>query len=301
MRIDRRFAIVVGLSLIWAFLVSTAFYRVAGSGGGRQPRGPQPQRPLVVAVEPMPIGAVIKPTSVKLSGVPENFFPNGGFSRIEDVLERPVISPIQPDEPIIEARIATRGSGGGLSPLIPPGLRAISVRVNDVVGVAGFVLPGMRVDVLVTGRPPGHEGTMTATVLQNITVLSAGQTIQVDAKSQAINTPVVTLLVTPAQAEVLTLANSEGRIQLILRNSSDQQVAATAGRELRELYGLARQETAPPPTPAVRYRPAPTPPPGPTPPAAVPRLLEAPSEGIVVIRGNQKVIESFEPSAGGSK
>jgi pilus assembly protein CpaB len=236
---------------------------------------------------------------VKLSGVPEGFFPNGGFSRIEDVLERSVISPIQPEEPIVEARIAARGSGGGLAPLIPPGLRAIAVRVNDVVGVAGFVLPGMRVDVLVTGLPPGHEGMMTSTVLQNITVLSAGQTTQADAKSQSIITPVVTLLVTPAQAEALTLANNEGKIQLILRNSSDQQVAATAGRELRELYGLEKQTTAP--APVVQYRPAPTPPRAPAPAAAVPRLPEVPLEGIVVIRGNQKVIESFEPSAGGSK
>jgi pilus assembly protein CpaB len=299
MRIDRRFAIVVGLSLIWAFLVSAAFYRVAGSG--RHARGPQPQKPIVVAVEPMPVGTVIKPTSVKLSGVPEGFFPNGAFSRVEDVLERSVISPIQPEEPIVEARIAARGSGGGLAPLIPPGLRAISVRVNDVVGVAGFVLPGMRVDVLVTGLPPGHEGMMTTTVLQNITVLSAGQTIQVDAKSQSINTPVVTLLVSPAQAEALTLANNEGKIQLILRNSSDQQVAATAGRELRELYGLAKQGAALLPVPEVRYRSVPAPPAAPPTAAPAPRLLEVPSEGIVVIRGNQKVIESFEASAGGTK
>jgi pilus assembly protein CpaB len=298
MRIDRRFVIVVGLSLIWAFLVSAAFYRMAGT---RHPSGPQPQKPIVVAIEPMTVGTVIKPTSVKLSGVPEGFFPNGAFSRIEDVLERPVISPIQPDEPIVEARLAARGSGGGLAPLIPPGLRAISVRVNDVVGVAGFVLPGMRVDVLVTGLPPGHEGMMTATVLQNITVLSAGQTIQVDAKSQSINTPVVTLLVTPAQAEALTLANNEGRIQLILRNSSDQQVAATAGRELRELYGLAKEAPALARLPEVRYRPVSAATAVPAPAAAVPRLLEVPSDGIVVIRGNQKVMESFEPSAGGSK
>lgn len=296
MRIDRRFAIVVGLSLIWALLVSAAFYRVAGSRGRSQ--GPQEQKLIVVAVEPMPVGTVIKPTSVKLSGVPASFFPKGGFSRIEDVLERPVISPIQPEEPVVEVRIGARGSGGGLAPLIPPGLRAIAVRVNDVVGVAGFVLPGMRVDVLVTGLPPGHEGMMTATVLQNITVLSAGQTIQVDAKSQSINTPVVTLLVTPAQAEALTLANNEGKIQLILRNSIDQQVAATGGRELRELYGLARRETAP--APAVQYRPAPAPPAVAAPAAIMPHLLEAP-EGIVVIRGNQKFIEPFEPSAGGSK
>src|ERR1700691_747425 len=108
MRIDRRFAIVVGLSLIWALLVSAAFYKMAGSGG-RSSRGQPRQKSVVVAVAPLPIGTVIKPISVKLAGVPEGFFPNGGFSRIEDVLERSVISPIQPEEPIVEARIAARG------------------------------------------------------------------------------------------------------------------------------------------------------------------------------------------------
>ena len=157
-----------------------------------------------------------------------------------------MISAIQADEPVVEARIAVKGSGMGLGPLIPPGMRAISVRVNDVVGVAGFVLPGMRVDVLVTGKPPNRADTETQTVLQNITVLSAGQTIQTDGKSQPIVAPVVTLLVSPAEAEALTLANVEGHIQLVLRNSTDQATAATHGRRLHELYG------APPPEPRRR-------------------------------------------------
>jgi pilus assembly protein CpaB len=115
-------------------------------------------------------------------------------------------------------------------------MRAASVRVNDVAGVAGFVLPGMRVDVLVTGKPPGADDTFTATVLQNVTVLSAGQTVQTDGKSQSMSVTVVTLLVDPLQAESLTLAANEGHMQLVLRNSSDQKVEATARRELRELY-----------------------------------------------------------------
>src|SRR5581483_10582457 len=197
MRLDRRFLIVVGLSLIWALVVSIVFYRAAASAGKKRPF--QPQKPVVVAVEALPLGAVIRPESVKLVQIPENMVPRGGFSRIEDVLDRPVMSQIQPDEPVVEARLAVRGAGGGVAPLIPPGMRAISVRVNDVIGVAGFVLPGMRVDVLVTGRPPGHDDTVTTTVLQNIAVLSAGKTIQVDANSQSISTPVVTLLVTPQQ------------------------------------------------------------------------------------------------------
>ena len=134
--------------------------------------------------------------------------------------------------------------------MIPPGMRAISVRVNDVVGVAGFVLPGMRVDVLVTGKPTMHPDTVTRTVLQNIVVLSAGQTIESDGKS-AISTPVVTLLVTPADAESLTLANSEGHIQLVLRNSADEVLANPRGRQLNDMLAppsaAAKPAEAPPP------------------------------------------------------
>ena len=118
-------------------------------------------------------------------------------------------------------------------------MRAISVRVNDVVGVAGFVLPGMRVDVLVTGKPTNVPDTATRTVLQNVAVLSAGQTIQTDGKS-AISAPVVTLLVTPEDAEALTLANNDAHIQLVLRNSSDERLANPRGRRWSELYGYRR-------------------------------------------------------------
>ncbi len=290
MRFDRRFFIVVGCSLLWALLVTGIFYRVASAG--KQGRG-QPQKPLIVAAQPLPMGSVISPESVKIVEVPDKLFPKGGFSRKEDVLERPVISPIEPDEPVVEARIAAKGSGVGLGPMIPPGMRALSVRVNDVVGVAGFVLPGMRVDVLVTGHPPDREDTVTTTVLQNIPVLSAGQSIQADAKGQPINTAVVTLLVSPPQAEALTLANSEGHIQLVLRNSTDQQVASTSGRRLRELYAIERPAPAPktesaPAAATVRKAAPPRP--------AEPALVQAPApaaatEDIVMIRGNQKTVE----------
>jgi pilus assembly protein CpaB len=299
MRLDRRFVVVVGISLGWAFLVSAGFYRVARNGAGQ--RGARSQKAVVVAVRALDLGAVIKPESIKLVRMPEELFPKGGFSRPEDVLDRPVISPMLPDEPIVEARLAIRGSGGGVAPLIPLGMRAISVRVNDVVGVAGFVLPGMRVDVLVTGRPPGHDDTITTTVLQNITVLSAGQTLQADSKSQSIKAPVVTLLVSPAQAEALTLADTEGRIQLVLRNSTDHQQAETPGWLTSQLYRQARREVAVPVAPQ---------PPRQSPPAtqaaalaaAVPaRRAELPTDGILVIRGNQKVIEPVEIQPSDSK
>ncbi len=296
MRLDRRFVIVVGCSLLWALLVATVFYRVAASAGRR--RGNEPLRALVVASQPLPLGAVIGPDSVKITQVPEGLFPRGGFSRKEDVLERPVVSPIQADEPVVEARVAAKGSGVGLAPMIPPGMRAISVRVNDVVGVAGFVLPGMRVDVLVTGHPPSRDDTVTTTVLQNILVLSAGQTIQADAKGQPISAAVVTLLVDPGQAEALTLANSEGHIQLVLRNSTDRQVAATRGRELRELYGVARAPAPAVPSPPARSPSGPPPrraePPKVSVPSAAPGPAGTPvetSDDVIVIRGSQKTVE----------
>jgi len=197
-----------------------------------------------------------------------------------------VTANIQADEPVLEARLAARGSGAGLAPLIQPGMRAISVRVKDVVGVAGFVLPGMRVDVLVTGQPSGHTETLTRTVLQNVPVLSAGQTIQTDGKS-AISAPVVTLLVTPDDAEALTLANAEGRIQLVLRNSSDGVLLQPRGRQLSDLYGTPHAVPAAPPR-AVATRTTPT-------RAAVPVVREVPVatpvEGVTVIRGAAKTVE----------
>ncbi len=304
MRLDRRFAIVVGFSLLWALVVSAIFYRIAAHSAGKRPSAPQ--KPLVVAAQPLPLGALLTPASLKLIQIPENLFPKGGFSRPEDVLERPVISPIQPDEPVVEARLGARGSGGGLAPLIPPGMRAISVRVNDVVGVSGFVLPGMRVDVLVTGRPPNAEDTVTTTVLQNIAVLSAGQTMQVEANRPAITVPVVTLLVNPMQAEALTLANNEGHIQLVLRNSTDQAAFETPGRRLHDIYRVERPAPAAEPAlprkmlakSADRSRPEVVRAPPPIVAAPAPAVSrQAPPEGVLVIRGNQKTIETVEQEA----
>ena len=170
MYFDRRFLTVAGVSLVWALLVAGAFYRLAGGASGHTRAAALKQG--VVAGKPLSVGTTVDRASVTVRGVPEALFPAGAFSRVEDVLDRPVIQDIQADEALVEARLAVKGSGAGLGPLIPPGMRAISVRVNDVVGVAGFVLPGMRVDVLVTGKPVDRSDTQTQTVLQNIAVLS---------------------------------------------------------------------------------------------------------------------------------
>ena len=289
MRIDRRKVMVVSLSLLWAAVVAVAFHRLAGRGGGRE--GAQAQKEIVVAAKLLPVGASIDRESLKMRAVPAGMVPAGAFAKAEDVIERPVISPIQPDEPVVEARIAAKGSGLGLAPLIPSGMRAMSVRVNDVVGVAGFVLPGMRVDVLVTGRVPNYPDTITRTVLQSVQVLSAGQTIQTDGKSQAIVAPVVTLLVDPQDAETLTLANNEGHIQLVLRNSADRQLSPTRGRQLHEIFGRGAPEE-----PSAKVRPAVIRERVPDPPApaveAHPREKAA-EDQILMIRGKVKTVEVF--------
>ena len=282
---DRRFLIVIGVSLLFALVIAAVFYEVLAGSRSKSPRHVD-LRDLVIAAHALPIGINLKPADVKITRIPVSQFPAGCFSKIEDVVGRPVGSSILQDEPVREARLAPRGSGLGLAPVIPPGMRGVSVKVNDVVGVAGFVIPGMRVDVLVTGRPPRAEGSITKTILQNILVIAAGQTIEADSRGQAINAPVVTLLVTPEQAESLTLA-SEWRIQLVLRNGSDRAVENTPGNQMARLFGQAAQPSAAPTAPRPRvvvFKPAVA---LPAPAQQVPRTTEE----IVVYRGTQKTVE----------
>lgn len=287
---DRRLFLVLGLSLVVALLVSSIFYfQVVGRSGAKKETN---IKEVVIAAKPLEVGVTIKPGDVRTAKVTAELFPKGSFSKIEEVLDRPVSNRILMDEPVLEGRLAAKGSGLGLAPIIPVGMRAVSVRVSDVAGVAGFVLPGLRVDVLVTGRPLGSEGSVTTTCLQNILVLSAGKNFEPDARGQAISTPTVTLLVNPEQAEVITLAGNEGRIQLVLRNSSDTSVQKTPGTDVAALY-------------SGRVRPAPEPVEAPAPKPVIPKLRpivvaaapvkppvtpSAPPE-IVVIRGNTRTVE----------
>ena len=287
---DRRFITVLGVSLLFALVISSVFYQMtARAGNAKKAEPPAEMRDIVLAAKPLSVGVTVKPTDVKLGKIPVNAFPKGAFSKPEEVIDRPVISNILMDEAVLEGRLAARGSGLGLAPIIPVGMRAVTVRVNDVSGISGFVLPGMRVDILVTGNPPAGNGTVTVTPLQNMLVLSAGTAIQADAKGQAIQAATVTLLATPEQAEMLTLANGEGRIQLVLRNGSDQNIEKIRGSHVAELYGAAApaprssNQDAPRPRPRpVEAVAAPAPPPPPPPP---------PPDQIVVIRGTQKSVE----------
>ena len=283
---DRRFLTVLVVSLVFALVVSGIFYQVVARAGSAPKAAPPTQtKDIVVASRALSLGVTIKPPDVKVTKIALQAFPKGAFSKLEDVIDRPVVSNILADEPVLDGRLAARGSGLGLAPIIPVGMRAVTVRVNDVAGVAGFVLPGMRVDVLVTGRPPSGNDTITTTCLQNMLVLSAGQTIQADARGQAIQAPTVTLLTNPVEAEILTLAQQEGRIQLVLRNGSDHSIEKTPGRDMAELYGRFGKPEPQAPRPAApkaHSKPVPVAPAPPPPP---------PPDQVVVIRGNQRTVE----------
>lgn len=170
------------------------------------------------------------------------FSSQGAVLKPADIIGRGVIADIYSGEPILESRLAPKGSGGGMAAIIPDGMRACAVKVDEVVGVAGFATPGMRVDVLISGDPPGTnnsslQGSQVRTLLQNIQVLSAGTDIQRDAEGKPQQVQVVNLLVTPQQAEALSLASNQTKIQLVLRNPLDTKLVDTPGTGLAHLYG----------------------------------------------------------------
>ena len=169
--------------------------------------------------------------------------PPHAITKLEDAIGRGVVGEIFSGEPVLSSRLAIRGAGAGLAAMIPKGMRAVAVRVNDVVGVAGFVVPGMHVDLIINGVPPSGapvgSGNLAKTLLQDIEVMSAGQNIQKDSEGKPQPVQVVNLLVTPDQAEVLSLVTNDTRIQLVLRNPTDRDVAVTAGTSLGKIYAGA--------------------------------------------------------------
>ncbi len=194
---------------------------------------------VIAAAADIKLGSVLKDTdlgTVEMAGT----LPKGVILKREDAIGRSAISDLFQGEPILDSRLAAPGSGGGLAATIPQGMRACAVRVDEVVGVSGFVTPGMRVDVLISGTPPGatstSDGPMVKTLLQNIQVLSAGTDIQKDDEGKPKQVQVVNLLVTPEQAEILSLASSNTHIQLVLRNPLDLQIATPPGTEVANLY-----------------------------------------------------------------
>lgn len=177
---------------------------------------------IVVAAKALPLGTRLEADDVRVLPWPKDRPEKGMMVSIGQVVNRALITPVVENEPILEDNLAPTQAGAGLSAVIPKGMRAISVAVNNVVAVAGFVVPGTYVDVIATGSPRNGSGaTISRTILENIRVLAAGQQIQQDKDGKPITVPVITLLVKPEQADKLTLASTEGRIQLALRNTID--------------------------------------------------------------------------------
>ena len=200
----------------------------------------------VVASKRLPMGALLAKDDVKVVAWPAKTPLTGGFTSVEQVTNRGVTTAtgLAENEPLTEAKLAPVGVGGGLPPSIPLGMRAISVKVNEIIGVAGFVVPGTNVDVVVTVRI-GNEGGMSRVVVSNLQVLAAGTRYdqQNTKDGQAIPSTVVTLLVTPPDGERIALAAAEGQIMLTLRNPLDTVPTATQGIRTAALMG----QPAPPP------------------------------------------------------
>jgi len=199
-------------------------------------------QPVVVAKTDLSLGAELRMEDLEVAQFPDGQAPDGAFVKREEIVGRGVISPFVKNEPIIPAKLASKEAGAGLPPVIPEGMRAVSVRVNEVIGVAGYVLPGTRVDVLASMSPTNNPIDMISkVVLANVQVLTAGTRMEQDQKDgKPVQVTVVTMSVTPEQAERLALASTEGKIQLALRNPLDQTAPATPGMKPAVLLGVAK-------------------------------------------------------------
>lgn len=295
----QRLITVLIFALVVAGAASVLIYRLVNS---QMTANAKPENRVLVAGRNLERGDLIKDGDIKVADW-GGTVPQGAIMKPEDAMGRGVIEPIYMGEPIVESRIAPRGAGAGLAAIIPPGMRAVAVRVNDVAGVAGFVTPGMRVDILLAGTPPNQKsnvGTLTKTLLQNVEVLSAGQNIQKDNEGKPVSVPIVNLLVTPEQAEVMSLASNEERIQMILRNPTDKEESKTRGTAVEYLFngvnGMPGPQAAPKQVAVKRAAPKPPPPPPaakPEPPKVVPPII------VEVIHGSRRADAKFAPETDG--
>lgn len=228
-----RLLMIGGLALAVGLLVSFAVYnRLRNSAGAA---GNERGVPVVVAADDIQVGAKLEAHDVRVITLPQSAVPPGAFSVVSQVTGRGAVLPMNTGEFILPGKLAALNAGAGLPSLIPPGMRAVSVRVNDVVSVAGFVQPGTRVDVLATGQGGGND-RQTTTVLENVAVIAVGKSLDRSASAEAQTAPVITLLVSPDDAQKLALVSQEGRIQLSLRNPLDTKKGGIGATRTSSLY-----------------------------------------------------------------
>ncbi len=235
---NRRLASVFLFALLVSAAASFLVYHFVLTNVEAASRRPVATKKMLVAAHTMEVGALIRDADLRLinsADVPHSDVINDP----QQAIGRGVIATIYEGEPIASARLAPKGAGAGLASMIPLGKRAVALKIDEVVGLAGFVVPGMRVDVLVAGgkADAGQHGTLSRTILQNIEVLSAGQKFEKTAEGKPQDAQVVNLLVTPDQAEILSLASSETKVQLVLRNPLDTKEEKTHGTSVAALFG----------------------------------------------------------------
>lgn len=268
---NRRMLLLAFFSLVLSALVTFVAYRVLQKQ--MTPRVDRTQ--IVVAAKKLPLGARITENDLHTVPWPRELPLEGSFTDPKEVVGRGVVIPVAPNEPILESKLAPIEGGAGLSSVIPTGLRAIGVKVNNVIGVAGFVLPGTRVDVILTGSASASSVTDTSKViLENVQVLTAGTSLEQDANGTPKDVPVVTLLVTPEDAQKLALASADGRIQLALRNPLDLEHLDPVATKRAALY-------------LGSSRPAPT-------RRAAPRPVRPPPVTVELIQGMQRETRTFD-------
>jgi pilus assembly protein CpaB len=238
MSMNRRSGVILFTAFVIAGLSTLTVSRLVA---GRLTSGNHRKGSIVIAAASnIKVGAVLTAKDLKtveIVGAPLE----GSIQDAKNAIGRGALSDIFAGEPILERRLAPAGGGGGLAATIPHGMRVCAVKVDEVVGVSGFVTPGMRVDVLISGVPPGGltaaaDGSQVRTLLQNIEVKSAGTDIEEDGQGKPQQVQVVNLLVTPEQAESLSLASSQTRIQLVLRNPLDTEIARVSGNTMGRLF-----------------------------------------------------------------
>jgi pilus assembly protein CpaB len=236
---QKRTLIVVTVSVLVAAIGTFAMFRVIQRMPTRKVE--MPTTSVVVAAESIPVGTLLEERHLRTIAWPARSTVTGSVANPKELVGRGVIVPIGMNEPVTLTKVASREAGGGLPPIIPSGMRAISVKVNEVIGVAGFVVPGTRVDVVVTLSKSEDEGqaqTMTRTVVSNVQVLTAGTKFDQEQSrkdKKPVQTSVVTLMVLPEDAERIALAQNEGKLNLALRNPMDVEPTATRGVRLAAL------------------------------------------------------------------
>ena len=263
----------VSFALIVALLTSMFVYREFKQASAAPGAATQM---IVVAAQPMELGTRLDPSKLKLVSWPAGQPMEGMFTSVAETTNRALVTSVAENEPILKSKLASADSGAGLAATIPEGMRAISVAVNDVIGVAGFVTPGTMVDILVTGQSVGGSNgslDITRTILENIRVLAAGQKIEQDRDGKPQTVSVITVLVNPEDAAKLTMASTQGKIQLALRNTVDTKATNPPAVLQSSLFANGNQEA--PPKPVVvsaaprKVAPAPAAPALPPPPYTV--------------------------------